>query len=244
MVQPDPTTPGWTLDPDLALTDPGWRAALGPILAEPQQRTLVQWLNQRAAGGAQLYPPAESVFRALNATPVEQVKVVILGQDPYHGPGQAQGLSFSVPTGVRFPPSLRNIFKELASDVPFSPPDSGDLTPWTQQGVLLLNAVLTVEQGQANAHQGKGWEAVTDAVIDHINRHRDDVVFMLWGSYAQKKGQMIDRQRHCVLTAPHPSPLSAHRGWFGSGHFSKANAYLRGTGQTPVDWQLQATVSD
>lgn len=242
MLQTDSTASGWTLDPDLALTDPGWRAALAPILAEPQQRTLVQWLNQRAAQGAQLYPPAESVFRALNATPVEQVKVVILGQDPYHGPGQAQGLSFSVPTGVRFPPSLRNIFKELGSDVPFSPPDSGDLTPWTQQGVLLLNAVLTVEQGQANAHQGKGWEAVTDAVIDHINRNRNDVVFMLWGSYAQKKGQMIDRQRHCVLTAPHPSPLSAHRGWFGSGHFSKANAYLRGTRQTPVDWQLQTTV--
>lgn len=239
MVQANAMAPVWTLDPDVALTDPSWRAALTPILAEPQQRTLVQWLNQRAAKGAQLFPPAESVFKALNDTPVEQVKVVILGQDPYHGPGQAQGLSFSVPGGVRFPPSLRNIFKELADDVPFTPPDSGDLSSWARQGVLLLNAVLTVEQGQANAHQGKGWEAVTDAVIEHINRHRDDVVFMLWGSYAQKKGQMIDRQRHCVLTAPHPSPLSAHRGWFGSGHFSKANVYLRGTRQTPIDWQLQ-----
>jgi len=238
VVQAASSEPGWSLDPDLALTDPGWRSALAPILAEPQQRTLVQWLNQCAEQGARLYPPAESVFKALNSTPVEQTKVVILGQDPYHGPGQAQGLSFSVPAGVPFPPSLRNIFKELNNDVPVRIPESGDLTPWTRQGVLLLNAVLTVDQGQANAHQGKGWEAVTDAVINHINLNRDTVVFMLWGSYAQKKGQMIDRQRHCVLTAPHPSPLSAHRGWFGSGHFSKANVYLRGTGQTPVDWQL------
>lgn len=238
MVQAPSSEPDWLLDPDQAITNPGWRAALGPILAKPHQRILVQWLNQRAEQGAKIYPPAQSVFKALNSTPVEQVKVVILGQDPYHGPGQAQGLSFSVPAGVPFPPSLRNIFKELNNDVPFRIPESGDLTPWTHQGVLLLNAVLTVEQGQANAHQGKGWEAVTDAVINHINLNRDDVVFMLWGSYAQKKGQMIDRQRHCVLTAPHPSPLSAHRGWFGSSHFSKANAYLRGTGQTPVDWQL------
>lgn len=238
MVPSVATESGWLLDPDMALSDPGWRAVLRPILAEPEQRTLVQWLNRRAEQGVQLYPPANNVFRALNATPVEQVKVVILGQDPYHGPGQAQGLSFSVPAGVKFPPSLRNIFRELNSDVPFTIPDSGDLTPWSRQGVLLLNSVLTVEQGQANAHQGKGWEAVTDAVIDHINRNRNDVVFMLWGSYAQKKGLMIDRQRHCVLTAPHPSPLSAHRGWFGSGHFSRANVYLRGTGQTPVDWQL------
>ncbi len=238
MTEPTAPQPHWSLDPAVALTDPGWRDALAPVLAEPQQQTLVQWLNRRAEQGARIYPPAPAVFRALNETPVDQVKVVILGQDPYHGPGQAQGLSFSVPPGVPFPPSLRNIFKELNNDVPFQIPDAGDLTPWAQQGVLLLNAVLTVEQGQANAHQGKGWEAVTDAVIDHINRFRNDVVFMLWGSYAQKKGQMIDRQRHCVLTAPHPSPLSAHRGWFGSGHFSRANAYLRGTGQTPVDWQL------
>ncbi|WP_084649400.1 uracil-DNA glycosylase [Saccharospirillum impatiens] len=237
-MHPTPTDTRWSLDPDLALTGPGWRMALSSVLARPQQCALIQWLNQRAGEGVQIYPPAELVFRALNATPVGKVKVVILGQDPYHGPGQAQGLSFSVPAGLTFPPSLRNIFKELSNDVAFNPPESGDLTPWTNQGVLLLNAVLTVEQAQANAHRGKGWETVTDAVIEHINQSRDNVVFMLWGSYAQKKGQMIDRQRHCVLTAPHPSPLSAHRGWFGSGHFSAANAYLRSTGQTPVDWQL------
>jgi uracil-DNA glycosylase len=228
----------WVLDPSQAIVDPDWQTALAQTLAQPQQQELISWLNQRAAQGVQVYPPADAVFRALNETPPDQVKVVILGQDPYHGPGQAQGLSFSVPPEVAIPPSLRNIFRELASDVPFTPPAAGDLTHWSRQGVLLLNAVLTVEQGQANAHRGKGWEAVTDAVIEHINRRRSEVVFMLWGSYAQKKGQMIDRQRHCVLTAPHPSPLSAHRGWFGSSHFSLANAYLRGTGQTPVDWQL------
>jgi uracil-DNA glycosylase len=233
-----PSSPEWQLDPGQAITDPAWRHVLAPILAQTQQVNLIQWINQRAAQGTRIYPPARAVFRALNDTSVEQVKVVILGQDPYHGPGQAQGLSFSVPRGTAIPPSLRNMLKELSTDTAFTAPQDGDLTVWAYQGVLLLNAVLTVEQGQANAHQGKGWEAITDAVIEHINRSRENVVFMLWGSYAQRKGQKIDRQRHCVLTAPHPSPLSAYRGWFGSGHFSKANAYLRATGQTPIDWQL------
>ena len=165
-------------------------------------------------------------------------KVVILGQDPYHGPGQAHGLCFSVQPGVKFPPSLLNIFKELEEDLGMPRPEQGCLQSWADQGVLLLNATLTVEQAQAGSHQGKGWEAFTDKAIQHLNEQREGLVFMLWGSYAQKKGQFIDTQKHLVLKAPHPSPLSAHRGFFGCGHFSQANQYLQGRGETPIDWQL------
>lgn len=168
----------------------------------------------------------------------QQGKVVILGQDPYHGPGQAHGLSFSVRPGVRVPPSLQNIFQELHSDLGIAVPNHGCLTHWAEQGVLLLNAALTVEQGRAGSHQGKGWERFTDRVIDCLNRERDGLVFLLWGSYAQKKGALIDTRRHLVLKAPHPSPLSAHRGFLGCRHFSRANAWLAEHGEQPIDWSL------
>jgi len=196
--------------------------------------------------GKVIYPPGPEIFAALDATPLPAVRVVIIGQDPYHGPGQAHGLCFSVRPGVRPPPSLENIFKEVVSDMsdPDVPcgradaerPGSGSLSGWARQGVLLLNAVLTVERGRAGAHQNRGWEQFTDHVVERVNAERDHVVFMLWGSYAQKKGQRVDRRRHEVLTAPHPSPLSAHRGFFGCRHFSRANRYLVANGQEPIDW--------
>ena len=169
--------------------------------------------------------------------------MVILGQDPYHGPGQAHSLCFSVLPGVAVPPSLDNIFKEIQRDLGIARPDHGCLTPWAERGVLLLNAVLTVEDGRAGAHQGKGWEGFTDHVVDVLNRERDGLVFLLWGSYAQAKGKMIDAGRHRVLKAPHPSPLSAHRGYIGCGHFSAANAYLARNGQAPIDWSLPPRAS-
>jgi uracil-DNA glycosylase len=172
----------------------------------------------------------------LNSTPFNKVKVVILGQDPYHGPGQAHGLCFSVQDGVPLPPSLLNIYKELEVDLGSSRPVGGNLQHWAEQGVLLINAVLTVERGRAGAHQGKGWEKFTDRIVSELNESRDGLVFMLWGSYAMKKGAMIDRSRHLVLTAPHPSPLSAHRGFFGCRHFSKANTWLEQHGQSPINW--------
>jgi uracil-DNA glycosylase len=178
------------------------------------------------------------IFAALNATPFDKVKVVILGQDPYHGPGQAHGLCFSVRPGVPAPPSLENIFKELERDLGIPRPTHGCLQHWADQGVLLLNAVLTVEESRAGAHAGKGWEGFTDHIVDALNREREHLVFLLWGSYAQKKGAMIDTRRHKVLRAPHPSPLSAHRGFIGCGHFSATNEYLRRTGQMPIDWSL------
>lgn len=227
----------WHLTLDSTLLAEGWAEQLAHEFEQPYVQRLQQFLGAEAAAGKTLFPPVGQVFRALELTPFETVKVAILGQDPYHGPGQAHGLSFSVQAGVKPPPSLVNIYKELEQDVGITRPTQGDLSAWAQQGVLLLNAVLTVEQGNAGAHQGRGWESFTDAVIERLNRERENLVFMLWGSYAQKKGQFIDRDRHCVLQAPHPSPLSAHRGWFGSGHFSAANVYLRGTGQTPIDWQ-------
>ncbi|GGX38106.1 uracil-DNA glycosylase [Saccharospirillum salsuginis] len=230
-------TNAWKLDFQHSELEAGWQQRLNPEFDQDYARHLMDFLKTRAGEGKTLYPPGDQVFRALQLTPFDQVKVVILGQDPYHGPGQAHGLSFSVREGVRPPPSLKNIYKELQQDVGIQPPEHGDLTAWAKQGVLLLNAVLTVEQGSAGAHQGKGWEQFTDAVIERLNADRTHLVFMLWGSYAQKKGRFIDRERHCVLEAPHPSPLSAHRGWFGSNHFSKANVYLRGTGQTPINWQ-------
>jgi uracil-DNA glycosylase len=216
--------------------EPSWKQRLADEFSQPYMVALREFLLQRKRAGAVIYPPGNLIFNALDSTPFERVKVVILGQDPYHGPGQAHGRCFSVREGVDWPPSLRNIYREIADDLGCQPPSSGNLQPWADQGVLLLNAVLTVERGQAASHQGKGWERFTDRVVDELNSGRDGLVFMLWGSYAMKKGAVIDRQRHLVLTAPHPSPLSAHRGFFGCRHFSKANAWLEKRGERPIDW--------
>ena len=222
--------------------EPSWKSRVGDWLLREDMRALAAFLRTRKAAGAQVYPPGAEIFAAFDATPFDAVKVVILGQDPYHGFGQAHGLCFSVQPGVDVPPSLQNIYKELATDAGFVHPGHGYLMPWARQGVLLLNAVLTVEEGRAGAHANKGWEGFTDAVVEALNREREHLVFLLWGSYAQKKGAVIDRSRHCVLRAPHPSPLSAHRGFFGCQHFSKANAYLQRHGQAPIDWALPTDV--
>jgi uracil-DNA glycosylase len=224
-----------TVEPRL---HPSWKARVGDYLARPDMRELSAFLRREKAAGKAIYPAGPNIFAALDATPFESVRAVILGQDPYHGPGQAHGLSFSVPPGVEVPPSLANIFKEQQADLGLPRPDHGYLLPWAQRGVLLLNAVLTVEHGRAGAHAGKGWEGFTDHVIERLASEREGLVFLLWGSYAQGKGKIIDPRRHCVLSAPHPSPLSAHRGFFGSGHFSKANRYLAGRGQAQIDWSL------
>ena len=218
--------------------DAGWKSRIGEWLLQPQMQELSSFLRQRKAAGATVYPPGRQMFAAFDATPFDAVKVVILGQDPYHGPGQAHGLSFSVQPGVPVPPSLLNIYKELEADLGLPRPAHGCLLPWARRGVLLLNAVLSVEQGQPGSHQGRGWEGFTDHVVDVLNREREGLVFMLWGSYAQKKGRVIDTTRHRVLRAPHPSPLSAHRGFLGCGHFSQANAYLRRRGEPEIDWSL------
>lgn len=218
--------------------EPSWKNVLASEFDDAYMSGLRSFLLEQKAGGKVIFPPGKDIFNAFNHTPFDKVKVVILGQDPYHGLGQAHGLSFSVPRGVKAPPSLVNIFKEIERDLGLSRPTHGNLEKWADQGVLLLNATLTVEQSKAGSHQGKGWEQFTDAVIEQVNQQCDGIVFMLWGSYAQKKGAMIDRHRHLVLTAPHPSPLSAHRGFLGCGHFSKANEYLQENGQTPVDWSL------
>lgn len=218
--------------------EPSWKARVGDYLLRPDMQDLAAFLRQRRREGARIYPPGPRILAALDATPFEQVKVVILGQDPYHGAGQAHGLCFSVQPGVPMPPSLRNIVKELQRDLGVPMPDHGCLTPWARQGVLLLNAVLTVEDGQAGSHQARGWEGFTDHVIDVLNREREHLVFLLWGSQAQAKGARIDAKRHCVLRAPHPSPLSAHRGFIGCGHFSAANDYLVLHGDQPIDWSL------
>lgn len=219
---------------------PEWLEALGGEFDEPYMQALRTFLLERKQAGAAVYPPGGQIFNALDSTPPSQVKAVILGQDPYHGPGQAHGLCFSVRPGVPVPPSLINIFKELRDDIGFAIPKHGCLQAWAEHGVLLLNAVLTVERGNAGAHQGQGWETFTDRVVDVINAGPNPVVFLLWGAQAKKKGQGIDRSRHLVLTAPHPSPLSAHRGFLGCRHFSKANAWLEQQGQAPIDWSLPA----
>jgi uracil-DNA glycosylase len=223
--------------------EPSWKAHLGDYLQREDMVALSAFLRQRKAQGARIYPPGPEIFAAFDATPFEAVKVVILGQDPYHGPGQAHGLCFSVRPGVPVPPSLENIFKEIHADLGLPRPDHGCLLPWAQRGVLLLNAVLTVEDGRAGAHQGKGWEGFTDHVVDTLNREREGLVFLLWGSYAQAKGKVIDTRRHRVLKAPHPSPLSAHRGFMGCRHFSAVNESLSRTGQTPIDWSLPPRAS-
>jgi uracil-DNA glycosylase len=217
---------------------PSWQARVGDYLERPEMRALGDFLRAEKAAGKRIYPPGPQMFAALEATPFEEVKVVVLGQDPYHGPGQAHGLSFSVPPGVDVPPSLLNIFKEQERDLGIPRPEHGCLLPWAKQGVLLLNAVLSVEAGRAGSHQGKGWEGFTDHVVETLAREREGLVFLLWGSYAQAKGRVIDNRRHCVLRAPHPSPLSAHRGFLGCGHFSAANRWLQGRSQKPIDWRL------
>jgi uracil-DNA glycosylase len=218
-----------------------WRAVLEPALASPEARRLGGWLRAEAAAGRTIYPPRGHRLRALELTPLDAVKVVILGQDPYHGPGQAMGLSFSVPQGVPPPPSLANIYKELIADCGIPRPTHGDLSAWARQGVLLLNASLTVEAAKAGSHAGRGWEGVTDACVAAVAERAEPAVFILWGSHAQAKAARIPAladARHCVIRSPHPSPLSAHRGFFGSRPFSRANAFLAAQARTPIDWRL------
>lgn len=215
--------------------DDSWRQVLQPEFDKPYFELLTDFVRQ-AYRTTQCFPPAGQIFRAFDLCPFDKVRVVIIGQDPYHDVNQAHGLCFSVQDGVPAPPSLVNIYKELHRDLGKPIPTSGDLTPWAEQGVLLLNATLTVEAHKAGSHQGKGWEELTDAAIQALNRQREHIVFMLWGSYAQRKGQYIDRRRHLVLTSVHPSPLSAYRGFIGCGHFSQANHYLQQHGLNPIQW--------
>ena len=212
-----------------------WKRALAAEFEEPYFRTLTDFVRAEY-GSTVVYPAAANIFRALDLCPLDRVKVVVIGQDPYHGPSQAHGLSFSVPEGVMPPPSLQNIFKEQQRDLGLPIPASGNLERWASQGVLLLNAVLTVRAGAAASHQGRGWERFTDAVVRALNERKSGVVYMLWGNYAQQKGSTIDAQRNLVLRSVHPSPLSAHRGFIGCGHFSAANDYLVKMGQTPIVW--------
>jgi uracil-DNA glycosylase len=218
-----------------------WRAALEPALATPGARRLGGFLKAEEAAGKAIYPPRGTRLAALDLTPLDRVRIVILGQDPYHGPGQAHGLSFSVQEGVRVPPSLANIYKEIAADLGLARPLHGNLTAWARQGVLLLNAVLTVEDGKPASHQGKGWEAITDAVIAAVAARAEPCVFLLWGNHARRKGASVpglETSHHRVLTAPHPSPLSAHSGFLGCRHFSQANAFLEARGRGMVDWRV------
>lgn len=221
-----------------ATLHPSWQAVIGDELNKPYMQSLRGFLAEQKSAGKTIYPPMPLIFNAFNSTPFEKVRVVIIGQDPYHGDGQAHGLSFSVPEGIKLPPSLRNIFKEIEADLGISMSTSGDLTAWALQGVLLLNATLTVEQAAAGSHQKKGWEEFTDAAIRALNERRQGIVFVLWGSYAQKKGAFIDTSKHLVLKSVHPSPLSAHRGFFGNKQFSQINQYLESQGQAAIVWQL------
>ncbi|MGP9556845.1 uracil-DNA glycosylase [Psychrobacter sp. AOP7-A1-24] len=238
----EPTTK--TLEQKQAILDnvrlpEDWKTALADELTSENMDNLRAFLKEAYQSEDSIYPPAPLMFNALNLTPLSQVKVVILGQDPYHRPGQAMGLSFSVPKVIPKPPSLNNLLKEMADDIGIRPSSHGDLTYWAQQGVLLLNSSLTVREGEPNSHQNKGWEQFTDAVIDAVNEQTKHTVFILWGSKAQKKGKYIDTDKHLILTAVHPSPLAANRGgFFGTKPFSKTNDYLVQYGQTPIDWQL------
>lgn len=216
---------------------PSWKEQLASEFVQPYFHELSTFVRNEYETKA-VFPNPKDVFRAFDLCPFDQVKVVILGQDPYHGPRQAHGLSFSVESGVRNPPSLQNIFKELAADVGRPVNQEGDLTRWAQQGVLLLNATLTVRRGEAGSHQGKGWELFTDAAIRALNERREHIVFMLWGNYARQKGAFIEREKHLVLEAAHPSPFSAHSGFFGCKHFTQANAYLAGHGLSPIAWDI------
>ncbi|SUJ13968.1 Uracil-DNA glycosylase [Sphingobacterium spiritivorum] len=218
--------------------DESWDVILKPLFKEPYMRALSQFVQQERQR-CLIFPPEDLVLNAFKLTPLDEVKVVILGQDPYHNDGQAHGLSFSVPDGVALPPSLRNIYSELQTDIPgFTYPATGNLTKWARQGVLLLNATLTVRAHEAGSHQKRGWELFTDQIIQKISEHCEHVVFILWGSYAQKKAVLIDKSKHLILTAVHPSPLSVYRGFFGCKHFSKANEYLKDHGRLPIDWRI------
>ena len=215
--------------------EPSWGERLAPEFEKPYFHALTAFVKQEYASRV-CYPPGGKIFNAFNTTPFHKVKVVILGQDPYHEPGQAMGLSFSVPEGVPLPPSLRNIYMEIYNELGIMPPSSGDLTRWALQGVLLLNATLTVAQGQAGSHQRHGWETFTDEAIRLLASERENLVFMLWGAYAGQKAAFIDGKRHLVLRSPHPSPLSAHRGFFGNHHFQLCNDYLSQHGISPIQW--------
>jgi uracil-DNA glycosylase len=233
--------------PDRIALEASWKQRLLAEFEQPYMRELSDYLHQERSLGKRIFPRGRDIFAALDLTPFDRVRVVIIGQDPYHGPGQAHGLCFSVQPGVPEPPSLLNIFQEINRDMTDPSVPGGDptrrlergrgcLAPWAEQGVLLLNAVLTVEQGRAGSHQRRGWETFTDRIVSLLNDQRDGLVFLLWGGYAQRKGSIVDRRRHCVLTAPHPSPLSAHRGFLGCRHFSQANRYLVTSGHSPIDW--------
>lgn len=217
---------------------PSWQAVIGQEFDQPYMQKLYAFLKQEASAGKVISPSSQLIFNAFNHTPFDQVRVVIIGQDPYHGPNQAHGLSFSVPEGIKPPPSLVNIFKEMSADLDITMSGTGDLSPWAKQGVLLLNATLTVEQANAGSHQKRGWETFTDAAIAALNKNRKGLVFVLWGSYAQKKGVAIDATKHLVLKSVHPSPLSAHRGFYGNHQFSQINQYLTQQGQPPIEWAL------
>lgn len=221
------------------MLEESWLKRVGAEFEKPYMQQLRSFLRDQKDAQKVIYPKSTEVFNAFSFTPIDQVKVVILGQDPYHGPNQAHGLCFSVQEGVRTPPSLVNIYKELQADLGIPPASTGCLIPWATQGVLLLNSVLTVEQGKAASHQGKGWEQFTDRIIDQLNQEKTGLVFLLWGAYAQKKGQFINADKHCVLKAAHPSPFSAYNGFLGCRHFSKANEYLKNQAKTPIDWRIE-----
>lgn len=218
--------------------EPGWQMALLDEFEKPYMVNLKSFLKSELDNNKRIFPKPSEYFAAFNATPLENVRVVIIGQDPYHGEGQAHGLCFSVRDNMKVPPSLVNIYKEIHRDLGFPIPKNGNLTHWAEQGVLLLNATLTVEAGRAGSHQKKGWEIFTDRVIELISENGENIIFVLWGSYAQKKGEKIDRQKHYVLESSHPSPLSAHRGFLGCSHFSKINNYLEKKGLMPIQWAL------
>jgi len=222
--------------------EPSWKARIGDWLQRPEMRELSAFLRQRKAAGARIYPPGPQIFAAFDATPFDAVKVVILGQDPYHGPGQAHGLCFSVQPGVPTPPSLQNIYKELKRDLNIDIAAHGCLQSWADQGLLLLNTSLTVEQANAGSHAKAGWQHFTDRIIEVASERGEHLVFILWGAHAQTKEKLIDASKHLILKSVHPSPLSAHRGFIGNGHFSRANKFLLQHGQTPIDWRLPAQV--
>lgn len=217
---------------------PSWKKFLKDEFDKAYMQNLKSFINLQKQNSLTVFPSGDNIFNALNSTPIENVKVVIIGQDPYHGPNQAHGLCFSVNKGVKIPPSLRNIYKELNQDIGFKIPDHGNLQAWADQGVLLLNSVLTVNQAQANSHQGKGWETFTDKIISELNKHHNYIVYMLWGAYAHKKGKNINPQNNLILKSVHPSPLSAHRGFLGCKHFSQCNEYLSQHNETMINWQI------